>query len=232
MRLPSRGVWGTAICAAAMVLATAGQASAANWSARGNEPGWHVAVSDESIVFTTMDGAPVTIAPVPEATRANDVAVYSATADGKPFVLVAVDKICGDTMSGMPFPKTVAVAVGDASYIGCGGEPVSLLLGDRKVEQIEGQPVIAGSQASIAFELDGGIHGNSSCNRFFGSYTLTGEGLTISNVGGTMMACDEGMMQQEQRFLAALEMVRRFESTGDGQLRLVDDNGRAVVTAR
>ena len=232
MTLPSRGILGVAISAFAIALLMTSQASAANWTARGNEPGWHVEVTDQSIVFSTMDGPTVTVTPVPAPTRASDLAVYSAPVDGKSFVLVAIDKLCSDTMSGMQFPKTVAVAVGEVSYVGCGGDPVSLLLGDRKVVAIDGQPVVATSEPSIAFELDGSIHGNSSCNRFFGSYTLTGEGLTISNVGGTMMACDDALMQQEQQFFAALDAVRRFESKADGQLRHIGDDGRAMVTAR
>lgn len=227
-----RAMRGTAISAIAIGFLVTGEASAASWTARGNEPGWHVEVTDQSIVFSTMDGPAVTVAPVPEATRGSDLAVYVATVDGTPFTLVAVDKICTDTMSGMQFPKTVAVTVGDAAYAGCGGEPVSLLLGDRRVTNIGGEPVVAGSEPSIAFELDGSLNGNASCNRFFGSYTLTGEGLTISNPGSTMMACEEALMQQEQRFFIALEAVRRFESTADGQLRLIGDDGRAVVTAR
>lgn len=232
MTLRGLGMRGVAICAIAIGLLLTSEASAASWTARGNEPGWHVEVTDQSIVFSTMDGPAVTVAPVPEATRASDLAVYAATVDGTSFTLVAVDKVCTDTMSGMQFPKTVAVTVGEAAYAGCGGEPVSLLLGDRRVTDIDGEPVVAGSEPSIAFELDGSLHGNASCNRFFGSYTLTGEGLTISNPGSTMMACEEPLMQQEQRFLSGLEAVRRFEITPDGQLRLIGDDGQAVVTAR
>ena len=210
----------------------AGNANAASLTARGNEPGWHLTITDEAITVSTMDGVVATVEPVPPATMANEIAVYSATVDGKPFALVVADKICSDTMSGMPFPKTVAAVIGDQTLIGCGGESLSLLLGDWKVEEIGGQVVIAGSEASIAFDLDGSLHGNSSCNRFFGSFTLTGEGLTISQIGGTMMACDPPLMDQEQRFLSSLEVVRRFESLPDGRLRLIGEDGRTVLSAK
>jgi heat shock protein HslJ/uncharacterized membrane protein len=230
--MSSHKISGATIGAAAMALLMTGGARAASWTATGNEPGWHVEVSDQAIAFSTMDGAALTVTPLPKPTRASELAVYAATVDGKPFTLVAVDKLCTDTMSGMQFPKTVAVTVGETAYAGCGGDPLSLLLGDRRVIQIEGEPVVAGSEASIAFDLDGSVHGNASCNRFFGSYTLTGEGLTISNAGASMMACEEAFMQQEQRFLAALDAVRGFERAADGQLRLIGDDGRALVTAR
>jgi heat shock protein HslJ len=215
-----------------IALLIAGDAHAGSLTAGGNEPGWQVEITDGAITFSTMDGVAVSVEPVPPATTANEVAVYSATVEGRPFSLVVADKICSDTMTGMPFPKTVVVIIGDQKFIGCGGDSLSLLLGDWKIEEIGGQGVIAGSDASVAFDLHGSIHGNSSCNRFFGSFTLTGEGLTISETGGTMMACDPGLMDQEQRFLSALEAVRRFESRPDGRLRLVGEDGRVVVSAK
>lgn len=227
-------IYGSSVCAGAigMALLIVSGAHAATLTARGNEPGWHVEIDDSAITFTTMDGAPVSIEPVPPATIANEVTVYSATVGSEPFVLFVANTTCSDTMSGMPFPKTVAVVSGGQTYIGCGGESVSLLLGDWRVEEVGGQAVIAESETSIAFDLDGRVHGNSSCNRFFGTFTLTGEGVTISDTGGTMMACDPGLMEQEQRFLSALDAVRRFESTPDGHLWLVGDDGQVLVSAR
>ncbi|WP_423069454.1 META domain-containing protein [Devosia sp. CN2-171] len=228
----TRFMRGAGICSVATALLITGGAQAAGLTARGNEPSWNVQVTDQAIIFNTIDGPTVSVEPVPAAKTANEVIVYAAAVDGKPFALVVADKICSDSMTGMPFPKTVAVVVGEQAYIGCGGESLSLLLGDWQVEEIGGQAVVAGSDTSIAFDLDGRVHGNSSCNRFFGSFALSGEALTISNTGGTMMACDDGLMEQEQRFLTALATVRRFERTPEGRMRLVDDNGRAVVSVR
>jgi heat shock protein HslJ len=230
--LPSRLLRGVGICSVAIALLTTGSAQAANLTARGNEPGWSVQVTDQSITFATMDGPTLSVEPVPAPQTGNEVTVHAATVDGKPFTFVIADKVCSDTMTGMPFPKTVAVIVGEQSYFGCGGESVSLLLGDWQVEEIGGQGVVAGSETSIAFDLDGRVHGNSSCNRFFGSFGLSGEGLTISDTGGTMMACDPGLMEQEQRFLSALATVRRFERAADGRLRLIGEDGRVAVSAR
>jgi len=223
---------GAGIYAVATALLIIGDARAADLTARGNEPGWQVQVTDRSITFSTMDAAALSVEPVPAANTANGVAVYAASASGKPFALVVADKVCSDTMTGMAFPRTVAVVVGEQSYIGCGGESVSLLLGDWKVEEIGGQQVIAASETSITFDPDGRVHGNSSCNRFFGSFGLSGEGLTISDTGGTMMACDPALMEQEQRFLSTLETVRRFERAPDGRLHLIGEDGRVAVSAR
>ena len=231
-KLPYPFIRGASIGSIGIALLIAGNAHAASLTARGNEPGWQIVITDDAIDFSTMDGVAVSVQPVPPATTANEVVVYSATIEGSPFSLVVVDKICSDTMTGMPFPKTVAVVMGDQNFIGCGGESLSLLLGDWQVEEIGGQGVIIESEASVAFDLDGSLHGNSSCNRFFGGFALTAEGLTISDIGGTRMACDPGRMEQEQRFFSALEAVRRFESLPDGRLRLIGEDGRAVVSAR
>ena len=165
-----------------------------------------------------------------EPLRADGMQVYSAKAGDDPFTLVVIDKTCSDTMSGMPHPQSVVVAIGDKPLVGCGGEPVSLLLGDWQVAEIGGKPVIAGSGASLTFDLDGSLHGNASCNRFFGSFTLTGEGLAISDIGATLMACEAAAMDQEQRFLSALGTVQRFESPAEGTLRLMAADGSAALT--
>ena len=215
----------------AAVLLT-GSAQAASWTASGNEPSWRVEISDTAITFSTLDGENFAIEPVPAPVRAEGVEVYSGKTGDDTVTLVATDKICSDAMSGMPHPKTVVVAVGDRAFVGCGGDPLSLLVGDWRIEEIAGEPVIAGSETSLAFDLDGSMHGNGSCNRFFGGFTLTGEGLTLSPGGSTMMACEQALMDQEQKFLATFETVSRFESLADGRLRLLDVDGNAALVAR
>ena len=48
---------------------------------------------------------------------------------------------------------------------------------------------------------------------------------------GTMMACAPAVMQREQRFLALLAAVRRFECAGDS-LVLRTGDGRAITARR
>lgn len=217
------------LLAAMPLMLLGGVAEAASWTARGNEPGWQVELTGTAIKVSTMEGETFSIAPVPEPVRAEDIEVYTGTTGDKAVTLVAIDKICTDNMSGMPFPKSVVVTIGERALVGCGGDPLSLLVGEWRVEKISGKPVIASSETSIGFELDGSLHGNASCNRFFGGFTLTGEGLTLSPGGATMMACRDGLMEQEQKFLAALEEVSRFESLPGGGLRLVDVGGNTVL---
>jgi hypothetical protein len=60
--------------------------------------------SEAEISFRTIDGKGATISPVPAAQKGAGVEVYLST-DPKTFLLVIVDRICIDTMSGMPYPS-------------------------------------------------------------------------------------------------------------------------------
>ena len=63
---------------------------------------------------------------------------------------------------------------------------------------------------------EGTAGGKSACNQWFGGYTLSGNELTFSDLGGTLMACvDEGVMNSETAFLSALGLVEIFTVEGN-----------------
>jgi heat shock protein HslJ len=82
--------------------------------------------------------------------------------------------------------------------------------------------------ASIRFD-DGQISGNATCNRFFGSYSLNGDALTIQPGGSTLMACPEEFTAQEQALLSALERVEGY-AIADHTLQLQDAEGNVLLT--
>ena len=82
--------------------------------------------------------------------------------------------------------------------------------------------------AVVTFE-DGGVGGTSGCNSFFGSYTLDGDLISIEQIGSTLMACPDPLMQQEQDFLAALSAAAGYAIDGE-TLQLLDAAGSAVAT--
>ncbi len=200
--------------------------------AQGNEPFWSLRKTDSAITFQTMDGAAVTIAPVPEPADEDGAAVFRATVEDEAFVLTIADRVCTDTMSGMPFPATVNVALGADSYEGCGGEPAALLDGDWTVTAIDGKAPVADSEPSLTFGEDARVSGNASCNRFFGSYTLTGEGLSFGEMGTSMMMCGDPVMAQERAMLEILEGVIGFSVAEDGALTLSSADGRTIAANR
>lgn len=216
----------------ALSLATASEAAAETFNARGNEPGWHIEITDAGLTFRAMDGEMFTIAPTPQAETANGIETRLAVVDGRPFSLSVANEVCVDTMSGMPYPKTVVVALGERKLSGCGGDPASLLRGEWLVEEIGGMTVVGGSRPTVSFEPDGQANGNGSCNRFFGRYALTGEGLTISGLGLSRMACEQPLMEQENIFVQALGAVRRFDIDSEQRLVLHSGDGRTIVARR
>jgi heat shock protein HslJ len=85
-------------------------------------------------------------------------------------------------------------------------------------------PIIEGYPITLIFdEPEGTAGGKSACNQWFAGYTLSGDELTFTDIGQTMMACvDEGVMESETAFTAALAQVEIFTIEGN-QLNLTGE---------
>ena len=221
-----------AMLAALLAAAPAASASEATFRAQGNEPFRSLRMGGTASTCQPMDGALGTIAPVPQPAVEGGARVYRATVENEDFVLSVADNVCTDTMSGMPFPATVDVELGADGFSGCGGEPVALLLGEWTVAAIDGKPPVADTVPTLSFGEDGKLGGAASCNRFFGSYTLSGEGLGIGALGASMMACEEPVMAQERAVLDILEGTTGFAIAADGALVLSAGDGRTITAHR
>ncbi len=233
MRSSKRGRrLGMAVAALALSLAAPGYGQAAALTAHGNEPGWRVELSDTALTFRGMDGETFTITPAPRAVTANGVETYASTVAGRPFTLTVTGALCSDTMTGMPFPRTATVDIDGRKLAGCAGEPAALLDGDWRIEEIAGAAIVADSAPALSFDSKRSVSGNASCNRFFGQFALTGEGLRISDIGMSMMMCEDPIFKQERALLTAFESVRGFRIGPAGQLLLIGDNGGTLVRAR
>jgi heat shock protein HslJ len=66
---------------------------------------------------------------------------------------------------------------------------------------------VDGTYVSLSFDADGRLHGSAGCNGFTGIWRLDDGNVRIGSLASTRMACGtpEGVMQQEQQFLLALE---------------------------
>lgn len=71
------------------------------------------------------------------------------------------------------------------------------------------------------------VFGSGGCNRISGSFELNGDRLRLGRMAGTMMACRDGM-GQEQRFLQSLTKVERYRVSG-GHLELLDSSGAVLA---
>lgn len=97
--------------------------------------------------------------------------------------------------------------------------------------ELEGEPINPeGPQGEPTLTLDSGsgqAAGTGGCNRFTGTYTLDGDGLTIGQVAATRMACPEGM-DLEHDYFDALTRVRRY-ALDAGHLHLYDQDGALLA---
>jgi heat shock protein HslJ len=79
------------------------------------------------------------------------------------------------------------------------------------LKDLEGSEVLDNVQATLAFQETGKVSGNGSCNRFFGSAKINGNAIELGPLGATRMACPEAIMNQETKYLSALQAANRFE---------------------
>jgi uncharacterized lipoprotein YbaY/heat shock protein HslJ len=72
------------------------------------------------------------------------------------------------------------------------------------------------------------VSGSGGCNRLMGGFQLQGEELRFSRLASTRMACGPEVMAFEQRFVEALDQVRRW-SIDRNNLLLQDERGRTLL---
>ncbi len=111
--------------------------------------------------------------------------------------------------------------------------PASASLAGREwaLESLAGEAIPAatgGRPITITF-ADGRVSGSGGCNRFSGTYTLTGDALQFGPLAATKMACPA--MELEGRVFAALQAVRRWKVVA-GSLELLDASGKVLARFR
>ena len=201
--------------------------------AKGNEPSWLLDIEGGEMTLISLYGMKRLVTPTPPPQRTAAFTRYAATADGTDLTVTVFERLCRDTMTGMPHPNAVEVLLDGGKLTGCGGDPASLLQGrEWIVEDVNGAGLIDGSRATLSFGDNGRVSGRASCNSYTGQYSLSGEGLTVSNTAGTMMACAPPLMRQEDLFLGVLRDVRRFDFRPDGALLLQTDDRRTITARR
>lgn len=203
------------------------------FTARGQEPGWMVRISEAQVEVLADLGATRITFPAPEMRASLDRVRYFARTPAHRLTISVQSAICADIMTGMPHPYRVRYELDGEAHTGCGGEPRSLLLGGEwQVASLADQPTLEGTEVTIAFLEEDRIAGNASCNRFVGGFVLTGEGLSFTQLGSTMMACDEPVSEQERRFHSLLGAVYRFSMPEIDQLTLHTPQGETVQARR
>ncbi len=127
--------------------------------------------------------------------------------------------------------SSMAILAAAALVIGCGPADDNANGGiggtSWTVVTINGAPTRPAAQPTMVFEFDGSLSGFGSCNQYSGSFRTDGDRITVRDLSSTMMACEAGVMAQEQGFMAALGGATTWHLTEQGDLEL-DGSGRIV----
>jgi len=98
------------------------------------------------------------------------------------------------------------------------------------VESIGGVPATE-PRPQLSLGEDGRLTGTTGVNRISGTYEAEGELIHITGTGMTRMAGPAQAMEQERRFLAALEGWQAYR-VGDGRLEIGPVDGGMVFVLR
>jgi heat shock protein HslJ len=91
--------------------------------------------------------------------------------------------------------------------------------------------VAIGTEVTARFGADGVLEGSGGCNDYSGSYVLEGERLSIGPLATTRKACDEPVMEQEARFLAALQATSGYRLEPHIVMLILPDGASGVSLA-
>ena len=205
------------------------------FTARGQEPGWDLRIEEDGLTIRINYGAEeLTFAPVEPEVSASG-ARYEAHHDDYRLTVLIDRQACNDSMADISFPYRVRYTLDGDAHMGCGGDPREVLGGGEwLIEQIGDEAVVTGTVPTIEFlriEGEDRFAGRASCNRYMGSFQLSGEGVNLSPAASTLMACpDEAQALQERRLLALLGEIYGFGV--DQQGRLILRTGTSSIIAR
>lgn len=97
------------------------------------------------------------------------------------------------------------------------------------LQSSDGRKPLDGNRPTLTFS-DGQISSSTGCNRYGGSYQISGNVIRLAGIFQTLMAClePEGLMEQEQGYLALLQNSDRFEITGEVLTIMTTENQQLI----
>src|SRR5262245_27064100 len=127
-------------------------------------------------------------------------------------VLAAIVAACGTAREGLG-PSGVPSGGGETA--GSAPTEISIAGSTRRLSSLEGRGVVAGTQVTAAFGTDDHVSGSAGCNRYSGHAAAKDQQLDIGALATTRMHCGaEGVMEQEQAYLAALQKAKVYRVFG------------------
>jgi len=109
------------------------------------------------------------------------------------------------------------------------GTGAAMLVGTSwRAEEIDGRAVLDRVPSTLAFDDDSHVSGSTACNGYSGSAQRAGNTLHFQQMVTTRRACTPAVMDQEKRFLDALNAATSLSVRGSA-LSLLDSGGRTLV---
>lgn len=110
----------------------------------------------------------------------------------------------------------------------CQPQPTPSITGTWILSELNGNPVAPDANIILILE-NGSLSGSDGCNHLGGSYTIDGENFNVGeDMVGTLMACEEAVMQRASDYTQALQNAATFKIV-DARLQLLDENGSVVA---
>ncbi len=81
---------------------------------------------------------------------------------------------------------------------------------------------------TAVFDDNGRVNGSSGCNTYNGSYTASGNNLSVGPLSGTNIMCDDATMQIEQQFLTLFQSAATYNISANG-LVIFNSSGQNVL---
>lgn len=97
-----------------------------------------------------------------------------------------------------------------------------------QVEWIGERPLIDSSMLTLNLLDQTRAAGLAGCNNWWAEYQLQGNQFSLKNIATTRKLCAPALMEQEQRFLAALTTLQRWEFAEHQQLLLWPAQGAPI----
>jgi heat shock protein HslJ len=87
---------------------------------------------------------------------------------------------------------------------------------------------VAGTEVTAEFGDEGTVAGSDGCNSYHAEYSVQGSSLTVGQLAGTLMACEEDVERQAREFAQAMEATARYEISGTS-LTLLGEAGNGLL---
>jgi heat shock protein HslJ len=97
------------------------------------------------------------------------------------------------------------------------------------VKDIADIGVTSNAQSTLSFDKSECASGSTACNNFNGTVAIANGEIKFGPFATTRKACEPAVMDQEHRFLAAMDSVRGYLIDTDGLLQLKGANGESLM---